>query len=211
MITIRLRKQCRRSVVGAVVLLSWALPVVAQTIDVAAIRENRGPANDFSNLSTARFQPGRLYLNNYSVQALVAHAYAITAPLRNHLIVGWPDTAIRGRRFDISATLLDEGSRSQEDERRIIFELLTTRFGFKAHVEKRPVEAYRLRLAKPDTLGRGLQRVDFNCGEIPPSKAPKDKDGKSLCRQGVDVGKGFRFSAHGSGTVGKLIFQLQSI
>lgn len=192
-----------------IVLLSCALPVTAQPIEVASIRENRGPANDFSNMSRARFQPGRLYLNNYSIEGLVAHAYAISSALRNHLIVGWPDAAIKGTRFDITATLLDKGPPT--DERAIIRELLTTRFGFKAHIEKRPLAVYRMKLANPGVLGPGLQRVTFDCAEMSPAEAPKDRDGKSLCRQGVDIAKSFRFAAHGSGRMETLRYQLQAI
>ena len=198
----------------AVALLLSCTIVSAQgrpAIDVAAIRENRGPRNDFSKRATVR--PGRLDLFNMTVEDLVARAYGIRAfRMRDRLIVGWPETGIKDARFDVQATLLNAaGPLSVADQNRLFLDLLATRFGFAAHIERRPVAVYRLTLAKPGTLGRGLTRVAFNCAELSAAQAPKDKEGRSLCRQGGTLLPGAVVHLHGSGPISDLIFQLQGI
>jgi uncharacterized protein (TIGR03435 family) len=113
----------------------------------------------------------------------VAHAYGVTPfHIRDKLIVGWPDTRVKEARFHIMATLLNaEGPIPAGDRRRIVLQVLSTRFNFKAHTERRPVDAYRMVLAKPGVLGRGLRRVDFNCEELQPNEFPKDENGRSMC------------------------------
>lgn len=199
--------------------------VVAQpAIDVAAIRENRGPFDDYSK--GIRLLPGQLQVTNLTLEALVAAAYGLRSPLvRDRLIVGWPTAGIKDKRFDVMATLTTASAASREDRRRIVLELLTTRFGFKAHLERRQLDGYALLRVKPNALGPGLKRVDFNCAEVSISEAPKDADGRSLCRQASERRPppgGFRIQGpeqfaqleifhHGSGDIKHLIQQLETM
>jgi uncharacterized protein (TIGR03435 family) len=129
--------------------------------------------------------------------------------LRDELIVGWPDSGIREKRFDIQATLSTNGTLSDEDQRRVVLEVLETRFNLRTHREQRLFNAWVMTLAKPGVLGPRLKRVDFNCAEIKREDAPKDKDGRSLCRRGSEYLPGQPLSFHGSGTMDRLAADLR--
>ena len=191
-------------------VLLVSLSAIAQdrpALDVVSIREDRLVAQFIPK--AIEFQPGRLRIAHYSVSDLVAYAYGISPfHIRDLLIVGWPNTGVKEKRYHVMATLLHAaGAISTADQRRIIQAVLTTRFSFKAHTEQRSVDAYRMVLVKPGVLGRGLHRVDFNCAEIPPSEAPKDKDGRSMCGFGeIRNESGMpRSIRRGSGTVSRMI------
>ena len=195
--------------VVALVLVGGLHAVAQSPIDVVSIREN---PSDGPNLAAAIvFSPGRLKTTNLSVEDLVAYGYNIAAPfLRGDLIVGWPKTGIQRKRFDIQATLNTSGTLSAEGKRRVVLELLETRFGFKAHSERRLFDGYAMTLVKPDVLGPALKRVDFNCADIDPAQAPKDESGRSACRRGMEYrGRTTTPFFHGSGTIDTLAFELE--
>jgi uncharacterized protein (TIGR03435 family) len=182
-------------------------------IDVASIRENPS-AGAPRTLGGVQFRPGRLQVINVSTENLVARAFGLAGKsprLHEQLIIGWPKTGIKDRGFDITANLTTSGPLSREEQARVVLELLTTRFAFKAHTEQRPTEAYRLTLVKPGTLGLALKRVDYNCAELAPADYPKNKDGRSVCRGGNFLpGRGL-VNMLGSGDIRELIADLEAL
>jgi uncharacterized protein (TIGR03435 family) len=149
-------------------------------------------------------RPGRLNIN-LQLETLVAFGYGITSPrLRDQLIVGWPNSGIRQKRFDIQTTLTTNETLSMEDQRRVVLEVLETRFNLQTHRERRLFDGWVMTLVRPGVLGPRLKRVDFNCAEIKPEDAPKDEDGRSLCRRGAENPPGRQFSYHGSGPIDRL-------
>jgi uncharacterized protein (TIGR03435 family) len=193
--------------VALVVALSG--PIAAQTIEVAAIRENPNSVvvpNGAFVPKAVEFQRGRLRIAYYTIEDLVAFAYGVMSPLvRDKLIVGWPKTGIKDKGFDISANLTREDDLSLLEQQTVLRELLTTRFAFKAHVEKRTLDVDRLELVKPGQLGPGLRRVDFNCATLAPADYPKDKEG-SLC--GFARFENRRFFRRQSGELSALVREL---
>jgi uncharacterized protein (TIGR03435 family) len=188
------------------VCLAAGLSAQPSLIEVASIRENTGPEFDYSK--EVSFSPGRVTIANTTVEDLVAWAFDVRNPfLRDRLIVGWPRTGIRERKFDVAAKLTTAETLSRAEQRRALLELLTARFGFKAHVAPRPMAVYRLMLARPGVLGPKLKRVEFNCAVMAPSEAPKDAAGKSLCRQGGEAGPD-GLSTHGSGEMSTLAWAI---
>jgi len=134
------------------------------------------------------FQPGRLQIAYFTVEQLVAWAYGLNSPrVWDRLVVGWPDTGIKARRFHVAANLTTTEPLSVGKQRRIVLDLLAMRFGFKAHTEPRPMDVFKVTLVKEGVLGPNLQRVDFNCFELAPADQPKDKDGSPLCRRFADI------------------------
>jgi uncharacterized protein (TIGR03435 family) len=199
---------CRRPLVGAVTFLALIIPSLAyaQLIDVASVKENKEPRPEIAFGTGVFFRGDRVRVSDMTLESLVAYVYGITHSAHwDQLIVGWPE-GLKDRRFDIVANLTKENLKL-EDQRRAISEILTKRFGFKAHTEQRPLDVYRVRLAKPGALGRGLKKVTFDCGAIAPADAPKDNAGRSQCRQGSELGaRMMRF--HGSGDVATLVRHL---
>lgn len=159
----------RRPLLGAAVLLLASFTVAAQSlplIEVAAMRESHNVGVNFAPKGT-EFQPGRLRITNLTTEELVAYAHGVRSPLlRDRLIMGWPNTGIREKGFDIAATLTTSEPLAQEEQRRAVLELLTTRFGFKAHTEQRKMGVYRLTMVKPGVLGSGLRRTSVNCAGL---------------------------------------------
>lgn len=135
--------------------------------------------------------------------------------IRDKVIIGWPNKGvnkgIKDKRFHITATLLDAGRpASAEEQRRIILDLLTTRFGFEAHTQQRLVDAYRLKPVKPGTLGPRLRRVLFDCAANPAAETQKDEHGRPLCRFG-ELRRDGSMSRRGSGTMATLVNQLTTM
>ena len=192
----------------AAIILVGGLHTVAQSrLDVVSVRENPATVQPFS--ADFVFRPGRLDIINLSLEDLVAHGYGITSlRLRDQLIVGWPSSGIRQKRFDIRATLSTNETLSFEDQRRVVLEVLETRFGLQAHREQRLFEGWVMTLVRPGVLGPRLKRVDFNCAEIKREDAPKDEGGRSLCRRGAEYLPGQSASFHGSGTIDMLAVDL---
>jgi uncharacterized protein (TIGR03435 family) len=154
-------------------------------------------------------RPGRLDIN-LPLETLVAFGYGITGTLiRDQLIVGWPNNGIRQKRFDIKATLTTSETLSVEDQRRVVLEVLQTRFNLRTHREQRLFDGRVMTLAKPGVLGPRLKRVDFNCAEITREDAPKDESGRSPCRRGAEYLPGQSMSYHGSGSMDALAEGLQ--
>lgn len=193
---------------GAVACLCLVASLAAQPslIEVAAIRENHRPEFDFSK--RIEFSPGRLTITNTTVEDLAAFAHGLRNPLtRGHLMTGWPATGVQSRKFDIAAKLTTDARLAREDQQRALLELLTIRFGFRSHVERRRAPVYRLTLERPGVLGPRLRRVAFNCAEISADQAPRDASGKSLCRQGGEVTPE-GLNTHGSGDIPQLVWAL---
>lgn len=193
----------------AAIILVGGLHTVAQSrLDVVSVRENRTSGPPFNGSLVSR--PGRLDIINYSLEDFVALGYGITQPtLRAELIVGWPNSGIQQTRFDIRATLSTNETLSVEDQRRVVLEVLQTRFNLQAHREQRLFNGWVMTLVRPGVLGPRLKRVDFNCAEIKKEDAPKDTDGRSLCRRGAEFPPGQPASFHGSGTIDRLAADLR--
>jgi uncharacterized protein (TIGR03435 family) len=158
------------------------------------------------------FRPGRLQIINLSIQDLVAFGYGIIGSpyFRDALIVGWPNNGIQRKRFDIQATITADGTLSVEDQRRVVLDVLESRFGFQAHREQRLFNGWVMTLVRPEVLGPGLKRVDFNCAEINPEDAPRDQSGRSSCRRGVESLPGQpTLTYHGSGSMDTLAVDLE--
>jgi uncharacterized protein (TIGR03435 family) len=156
-----------------------------------------------------QFQPGRLRAANMPVEDLVSFAHGVSYVVRDRRIVGWPSTGItREQSFDIEATLSVDISRSRERQQRAMLELLAMRFGYRFHIEQRPMNAYRLVLVNPGLLGPALRRVDFNCAELEGQPEPVDKEGKSECR-GQQLVEGRLGNYRGSGTIQRFISYLE--
>ena len=194
------------------VALSVTLPAQSR-LDVVSVREH--PANGPNPIPSLVSRPGRLDIN-LPLENLVAFGYGITAfRLFDQLIVGWPNSAIREKRFDIKAALTTSATLSLEDQRRVVLEVLETRFNLRTHREQRLLDHWVMTLVKPGVLGPRLKRVDFNCAEIKREDAPKDEDGRSLCRRGAENPPGRPFSYHGSGTIDilavDLVFQSRNL
>jgi uncharacterized protein (TIGR03435 family) len=197
---------CRRPLWAAVLLALVPSLASAQLIDVVSVKENRQPHGEIAVGTGVFVQGDRLRVSDLSLESLAAYAFGVWQALhRDQLMVGWPE-GLKERRFDIIANLT-RGNLQLEDKQRAVLEILTKRFGFKAHTESRPVDVDRLRVAKPGTLGRALKRVTFDCAAIAMADAPKDNAGKSLCRQGSELGaRMMRF--HGSGDIATLVRHL---
>jgi uncharacterized protein (TIGR03435 family) len=160
-------------------------------IEVASIRERP----DEFGVMQFEFQPRRLTIANRPLRDLVADAYGLNTILsRERLIEGWPSQSLPDQRFDISAVLTQERV-STVEQRQVLMELLTTRFGLKAHIERRPMDVYQLTLATPGTLGRGLKKVTVDCAKEP-QKDPM------TCR-------GMTNTWRGSGDIARLMFMLE--
>jgi uncharacterized protein (TIGR03435 family) len=153
-------------------------------------------------------RPGRLDIN-LPLETLVSFGYGITSRLRDELVVGWPNSGIRQKRFDIKATLTTSETLSLEDQRRVVLEVLETRFSLRTHREQRLFDHWVMMLVRPGVLGPRLKRVDVNCAEIKREDAPKDEDGRALCRRGAENPPGRPFSYHGSGSMDTLAEDLK--
>jgi uncharacterized protein (TIGR03435 family) len=148
-------------------------------------------------------RPGRLDVN-LPLETLVFFGYGITSRLGDELVVGWPNSGIRQKRFDIQATLTTSETLSVADQRRVVLEVLQTRFNLRTHREQRLFDHWVMMLVRPGVLGPRLKRVDVNCAEIKREDAPKDESGKSLCRRGAEYLPGQTMSYHGSGSMDAL-------
>ena len=190
-------------------ILVGGLHAVAQSrLDVVSVRENPATEQPFRTDFVSR--PGRLDIINWSLEDLLVFAYNIpSVSLRDELIVGWPNGGIRQKRFDIRTTLTTSGTLSEEDQRRVVLEVLETRFSLRTHREQRLFNGWVMTLGKPGLLGPRLKRVDFNCAEIKREDAPKDKDGRNLCRRGSEFLPEQPHSFHGSGTMDILAADLR--
>lgn len=187
----------------AAIILAGGLHVVAQSrLDVVSVREH--PAGVPIPRPSLVSRPGRLDIN-LPLETLVTFGHGITSPrLRDELVVGWPNSGIRQKRFDIKATLTTSETLSLEDQRRVVLEVLETRFGFRTHREQRLFDHWVMTLVKPGVLGPRLKRVDVNCAEIDPKDVPIDQGGRSLCRRGTEYLPGQSMSYHGSGSIDRL-------
>jgi uncharacterized protein (TIGR03435 family) len=188
--------------------LIGSLSVSAQgrpALDVVSIRESRNVGVNFAPKGL-EFQPNRLVVTNMTVEELVRFAYAIRPGLLRQLVLGWPNTGIKAKGFDITATLTDAASPIQiAEQRRIVREVLVSRFGLKAHAELRTIGAYRLVPVKPGALGPKLRRVDYDCSQLKLDDVPKDKNGHSLCQHTELRNGGHGVFHRRSGDISKLI------
>ncbi len=194
---------------GAIALMGGLHTVAQSRLDVVSVRESSAfrPLVDPFGLET---RPGRLDIINLSLEDLVALGYGIGSPaLRGELIVGWPNSGIQRKRFEIRATLSTNETLSQEERRLVVLEVLKTRFNLQTHREQRLFNGWVMTLAKPGVLGPRLKRVDFNCAEIKGEDSPKDENGRSLCRRGGEYLPGQPYSFHGSGTIDRLAEDLR--
>jgi uncharacterized protein (TIGR03435 family) len=201
---------------AAALALAAVVAVGAQpAIDVVSIRENRTARNASGFFAPDaigwRVEPGRLVILNIPLEHIVAESYGLGSfGILDRLILGWPRTGIKDKRFDITVTFSDgAGLPSAEQRRRVVAAVLASRFGFKAHRETRSVDGYRLMLAKPGTLGPRLRRVEFNCAVLDADEIPRDPAGRSLCGAGQFRTDGSSF-LRGSGAITALVNRLNT-
>jgi uncharacterized protein (TIGR03435 family) len=167
-------------------LTAAAITQHGAALDVISIRESPNPNLDFVP-PEIEFEPGRLRIEYFTVEQLVAWAYGLNSPrVWDRLVTGWPDTGIKARRFHVIANLTTTETLSVGEQRRLVLDLLAMRFAFKAHTEPRRMDVFKLSLVREGVLGPNLQRVDFNCFEMA-DEGPKDKDGSPLCRRFGDI------------------------
>ena len=205
-----LTRKCRGVYRVVALVLAGGVHVLTQSrLDVVSVREN--PSDGPNYTADIAFRPGRLQITNETLEDLIAYGYSIkAAALRSTLIVGWPHTGIQQKRFDIQAILTTSDTLSAEQRRRVVLDVLETRFNFKAHRERRLLNGYLAALVKPGTLGRALKRVDFNCAEIDAGEAPQDESGRSLCRRGLEYrARTATPFFHGSGSSDVLALDLE--
>ena len=131
-------------VVLAVALAAQAAAPPA-TFDAVSIRKREGGTGG----TTIRPQGGYV-APNVAVQNVVTTAYN----LRNVQLIGGPEW-IRTDRYDILARAT--GNPSREQLRPMLQAMLTERFKFAAHWEKRDMQGYRLVLVQPGRLGPKMQ------------------------------------------------------
>jgi len=209
--TSMVRIVCRLTMVCLFAFPSLTVGQEPQELDVVSIRENQSTSAHFT--TELRLTPGRLQVVNASLEDLVAAAYGVMSPTtRDQLIVGWPNSDVKLKRFDITATLRGGDRVTQEGRRRLLLALLATRFGFKAHKEARSMRSHVLTQLKKGVLGPKLRRVDFDCYGVSLAESPKDDDGQPLCRQGArsDIERE-GFILRGSGNIDVLIISLQNM
>jgi uncharacterized protein (TIGR03435 family) len=110
------------------------------SFEVATIKPNNTGASSMQRFTVN----GRIFtVIAGSLVDLMGFAYGIQAKQ----IVNGPDW-VNSDRFDISATIIPEGTPNAEQVRVMLRKLLAERFAFKTHNEKRDMSAYVLSVAK---------------------------------------------------------------
>src|SRR5688572_9425466 len=103
--------------------------------------------------------PGRWDASNVTLLNVIRNGYPELATEAQ--FVGGPDW-IRSTRFDIAATTAGDPPRDQI--RQMVRTLLAQRFGVKAHVESRSLDAFALVVARSDgRLGPNLRPSTVDC------------------------------------------------
>ena len=157
-----------------VVLCGLTVTVVAQrpapSFEVASIKPNRDPQlHRFSILPG-----GQLIVTGYRLTDIIRHAYDTNL----ERLIGVPDWASR-EAFDITARPARDTIGSSRQTMEMLQTLLKERFRLQAHVERREMPVYAMRVARPGRLGPQLRPSDIDCGSFVPgrSEAPEQNAG----------------------------------
>lgn len=116
---------------------------------------------------------GSFHAPAISARNLIAAAFGV----KSWQVVGDADW-IASARFEINAKTSTEVSRETlvAQAPALMRALLTDRFGLKAHIERRPFQAFALTMARRDQrLGRQLHRTDVNCDPPRESRVPSSR------------------------------------
>lgn len=110
------------------------------SFDVATIKPNDSGATSAQGLNIG---PHQFRTRATSLMDLVAFAYAV----QSKQLIGAPDWVFKDR-YDIEAKFDEDGLPSTDQARSALRKLLTERFGFKVHKDKREMSAFVLTVAK---------------------------------------------------------------
>lgn len=124
-------------------------------LEVVSVREGT------DGLPQTTFAAGRMALVDWPLRGLVSLALDIP----DWQIEGWPDGALRERRFTVAATYSGVDTPPRAVQQRLVREILEDRFGMRARIERRERPVYALRLIRPGRIGPGAVKVDYNCTE----------------------------------------------
>ena len=143
-------------------------PLNRIAFDVASVRVNTTGSDGSTFRSTGS---GGIVFTNASLRDIIVRAYEIPFNLRQYLLVGGPSSVLV-QRFDVQA--VPPAGASSEHVPLMLQTLLTDRFDFRAHREKRSILAYAVRLAREGQLGPALRAADFSCQDyFGTGKSPK--------------------------------------
>jgi len=112
-----------------------------------------------------RMQNGRLDLHNFTLKQLIQAAWDLGN--NDDMVAGIPKSA-ESARFDVVAKVATAGPMKAQDIdddtlRLMLRGLLAERFGLKAHMEDRPVNAYTMTAAKQTKLQKADPQNRTNC------------------------------------------------
>ena len=136
-------------------------PARLAEFEVASIKPSAPDAVGFS----LRMENGRMSLRNVTLKQLIQSAWDLSK--NDEMIVGLPKSADADR-FVVTAKVAVFGSGNvptvDEDTLRLMLRgLLAERFGLKAHLEERPVEAYTLTALKKTNLQKADPQNRTHC------------------------------------------------
>ena len=141
---------------GAVSAQSTANPA----FEVAAVKPN--PLR--SGVRGHSFPGDRFVATNVPVRDLLVIAYGDAGQLLPDSRLSGGPSWIDSDRFDISATVAGDGSRSVAQKQLMLRTLLAARFKLVVHTETRNLPVYALVLARKDgALGPKLRHADVDC------------------------------------------------
>lgn len=134
-----------------------------ETFEVASIRQQERPA--FRRAVISPLPGGRFQAVNATVHDLISYAYSLD---RDDLIEAAPQWATSDK-FDVAAKHSADWPSGEGDRiaRRMLRDLLATRFHLRFHAGKRTESGYALTLARRDgRLGPQIRKADVNCAEL---------------------------------------------
>jgi len=163
----------------ALIVVAALAAAQIQTFDAVSVRENTS-GQESGSLGSP---PGRFRAVNQRLRDLIAYAHGLHERRYDGLLDGGPADLL-DRRFDVVATL-PAGVRSvtEVEERRMLREVLESRFGLRTRTEPRRVPVYALRVTQAGRLGPSLRPIDVDCGTWRREglEQPLDADGTLAC------------------------------
>jgi len=191
--------------------ITWAQRELA--FEVTSVRENAStdpPTPASFGLALAQ-PPGRVVLRNWTLRALIAHAYGLASSFGEALTLRGGSDHILDRRFDITARLAPGvRSVSVDEERAMLRTLLKDRFGLTVHVERHDVPVLALR--RPGEFGPGLRSLEVDCATWRAARLsrPLDGEGNQICMtRTAFVPPGAGFQVVDNGDIARVIWWVQ--
>lgn len=152
--------------VALLLAFAFAATAAERTFDAAVIKVNKSGEAGPSGISAAK--PGRFVATNTPLKFVILYAYH----LLDHELIGVPDWA-QDTSFDITGVYPTDPSTTEADVRLMVQHLLSDRFGFQLHNEKRVIPAYDLtRLHKNGELGANMKPSSIDCQKLIAEKYP---------------------------------------